>query len=118
MASYFRNIEDVTAFDAARMTKRDLAAGGQMFVGLNCFEPGQSQPVHAHSGSDKFYLVLSGRATLTVGPETSEARAGTLVWAPADVPHGVLQAHERTVLLVAMAPPAAGSPRGGHAPSP
>jgi hypothetical protein len=31
-----------------------------------------------------------------------------LVWAPADVPHGVEEALERTVLLVAMAPPPTG----------
>jgi quercetin dioxygenase-like cupin family protein len=30
-----------------------------------------------------------------------------MVWAPADVPHGVDEALERTVMLVAIAPPPA-----------
>jgi quercetin dioxygenase-like cupin family protein len=42
---------------------------------------------------------------MTVGEETREVGAGTVVWAPADVPHGVAEALERTVLLVAIAPP-------------
>jgi quercetin dioxygenase-like cupin family protein len=92
-------------FNPERMTKLDLARGELLFVGLNCFEPGQAQAVHVHGAADKFYLVLSGKARMTVGAATEEADAGTLVWAPAGVPHGVDEALERTVMLVAMAPP-------------
>ena len=105
MSEFFRQIADAASFDPAKATKADLCRGDRLFVGLNCFEPGQGQKVHAHAGADKFYLVVSGRARLTVGAETREAGPGTVVWAPADVPHGVAEALERTVLLVAIAPP-------------
>jgi len=42
---------------------------------------------------------------MTVGEITREAGPGTIVCAPAGVPHGVAQALERTVLLVGIAPP-------------
>ena len=42
---------------------------------------------------------------MTVGDETREVGPGTVVWAPADVPHGVVEALERTVMLVGIAPP-------------
>ena len=105
MSEFFREIAEAATFDPAKATKADLCRGDRLFVGLNCFEPGQGQKVHAHAGSDKFYLVVSGRARLTGGAETREAGPGTVVWAPADVPHGVAEALERTVLLVAIAPP-------------
>jgi quercetin dioxygenase-like cupin family protein len=105
MAEFFRTVDAVAAFDGSKATKADLFLGRFLFVGLNCFEPGQSQAVHVHSGSDKFYLVISGKARMIVGDETREVGAGTVVWAPADIPHGVEQALERTTLLVAMAPP-------------
>ena len=92
-------------FDALRATKADLVRGGSLFLGLNCFEAGQSQAVHIHAGSDKFYLVLSGRARMVVGQEVRDAGAGQVIWAPADIPHGVEVAYERTVLLVGMSPP-------------
>lgn len=92
-------------FKPERMTKLDLVRGDLLFAGLNCFEPGQSQPVHVHANADKFYLVLSGKARMTVGATTREAGPGTLVWAPAGAAHGVDEALERTVMLVAMAPP-------------
>jgi quercetin dioxygenase-like cupin family protein len=105
MTQYFRSVAESAAFSTEKATKSDLYAGDRLFVGLNCFEPGQSQRVHAHSGADKFYYVCSGRARLTVGDETREVAEGAIVWAPADVPHGVAEALERTVLLVGIAPP-------------
>jgi quercetin dioxygenase-like cupin family protein len=105
VTEHFRSIHAVAMFDAEKETKGDLFRGHHLFVGLNCFEPGQSQKVHVHAGADKFYLVVTGKARITVGEETREVGPGTVVWAPADLPHGVAQALERTVLLVAIAPP-------------
>lgn len=103
--SHFLDPASAAAFRPGGFTKADLVSGGQLFLGLNCFEPGQSQAAHTHTGADKFYLVVSGKARITVGAETRVAEPGTLVWAPADVPHGVDEALERTVLLVGIAPP-------------
>jgi quercetin dioxygenase-like cupin family protein len=112
MPDYFKSIPNLADFSARKSTKIDLFGSGQLFVGLNCFEPGQSQTVHVHAGSDKFYLVVSGKARMVVGDDAREVEAGTVVWAPADIPHGVVSASQRTVMLVAMAPP----PHSAHAP--
>jgi quercetin dioxygenase-like cupin family protein len=109
MTDYFKSIDDTATFSGDKAAKADLFGGRHMFVGLNCFEPGQSQKVHVHAGSDKFYLVVSGKARMMVGDQTREVGPGTIVWAPADLPHGVAQALERTVMLVAIAPPPAGT---------
>ena len=105
MSEYFRSVDAAAVFDRNKPGKTDLFAGHQLFVGLNCFEPGQTQRVHTHAGADKVYLVVSGRARMTVGDETREAGPGMVIWAPADVPHGVAKALERTVMLVGIAPP-------------
>lgn len=105
MTEHFRVVADIQTFSTERATKADLFRGDTLFAGLNCFEPGQSQRIHTHAGADKFYLIISGKARLTVGSETRVAEAGTLVWAPADMPHGVEEALERTVMLIAMATP-------------
>jgi quercetin dioxygenase-like cupin family protein len=111
MTDYFRSIDDAVTFANDKAAKVDLFPGRQLFVGLNCFEPGQSQKIHVHAGSDKFYLVVSGKARMIVGADTREVTKGTVVWAPADVPHGVVRALERTVMLVAIAPPPSGLSR-------
>ena len=107
MTEHFHSIHAVAKFDAEKPTKADLFMGQRLFVGLNCFEPGQSQKVHVHAGADKFYLLVTGKARMTVGKETREVGPGTVVWAPANLPHGVAEALERTVMLVAIAPPPA-----------
>jgi len=105
MSQFFRAVSEAARFDGETATKADLFAGRQLLVGLNCFEPGQSQRVHAHAGADKFYLIVSGRARMLVGGETREVGSGSVIWAPAGVPHGVVEALERTVMLVGIAPP-------------
>lgn len=91
-------------FDAAKMRKVDCFRSERLLAGLNCFEPGQAQAVHTHADADKFYFVLSGKASFVVGDRTIEAGPGDFVPAPAGVPHGVDRAHARTVVLVGMAP--------------
>lgn len=105
MSEHFLALSGCAIFRSDRFAKQDLAAGQALFLGLNCFEAGQSQPVHTHAGADKFYLILSGNARMIVGEEAQDVGPDTLVWAPAGVPHGVALAHGRTVILVGMAPP-------------
>jgi quercetin dioxygenase-like cupin family protein len=105
LSQFLRQASDGVSFQPARASKSDLFRGERLFVGLNCFEPGQSQASHVHGGADKFYYVVSGRARFTVAGESFEAGSGAVVWAPADLPHGVDRAIERTVLLVGIAPP-------------
>ena len=103
--SFFRDALAQASFDAGAMRKIHCFRSARLFVGLNCLAPGQSQRRHTHEAADKFYLVLQGKARITVGAETREVVAGGLVWAPAGEPHGIETALEPTVLLVAMAPP-------------
>jgi quercetin dioxygenase-like cupin family protein len=99
-----QHLPTVAAFDGAGMTKIECFRSDRLLVGLNCFEPGQAQRVHAHADADKFYFVVQGKARFVVGDVAREAGPGDLVLAPAGVPHGVERAVERTVVLVAMAP--------------
>jgi quercetin dioxygenase-like cupin family protein len=105
MSGYFIEPQSGARFSQDKFGKQDLFSGQNLFLGLNCFEPGQSHPVHAHAGADKFYYVISGRAVVTVGKVSQEVTGGLLVWAPADVPHGVSDVKERTMMLVGIAPP-------------
>jgi quercetin dioxygenase-like cupin family protein len=103
--SNFLNWKEHVGSQAEKFYKTTLTRGEQMLVGLNCLEPGQSQGAHAHTGSDKFYFVLEGTGTFTVGDEARESAEGSLVFAPAGVSHGVVnQSTTRLSLLVAIAP--------------
>jgi len=94
-----------TGVNPEKFYKTTLWQGEHVMTGLNCLEPNQTQGLHAHQGADKFYFVLAGQGRFTVGDEERDAVAGTLVIAPAGVPHGVTNSgEERLSLLVAIAP--------------
>ena len=96
---------DFKHFSPEKMKKNNLFQTPRFFCDVYGFEPGQAQQVHTHGGADKFYFIVSGKARMIVGEETRVAEPGDLVWAPADLPHGVVEALERTVMLVGIAPP-------------
>jgi quercetin dioxygenase-like cupin family protein len=50
-------------------------------------EPGEGPGLHRHPYAETF-IVQEGEATFTVGDEQIEARAGDIVVAPAETPHG------------------------------
>jgi len=106
LINHFLNWKEHAGSQAEKFYKTTLARGEQMMVGLNCLDPGQRQETHAHAGSDKFYFVLEGSGTFTVGEEEKESAEGSVVFAPAGVPHGVANnSPARLSLLVAIAPP-------------
>lgn len=104
--NYFVNWSDHVGSQAEKFYKTTLWQGEQMLVGLNCLEPNQTQPTHAHQGADKLYFVLEGRGSFNVGEVERDAETGSLVVAPAGVPHGVTNnSTARLSLLIAIAPP-------------
>jgi len=101
----FFDATTLATFDAGKVAKVDVARGERLFLGLNCLEPGQSQAIHTHADGDKFYLVASGKARITVGSRTELVGPGQMAWCAAGVPHGIAEALERTVIVVGMSPP-------------
>lgn len=92
-------------FADEKMQKVGLFETDRFFFDLYCLKPGQAQKVHTHSGSDKVYYVLGGRASVRVGAEERELTAGQAVLAPSGEEHGVTNAgQEPLTLLVFMAP--------------
>ena len=85
--------------------KATLFRSERVMVGVNALNPGGVQASHRHAGQDKFYLVQEGRGRFEVGEESFEGGPGDVVWAPADVPHGVVNiGATRLVLLIGIAP--------------
>src|SRR5215210_7065022 len=100
--NYFFDWHQHRGSQPEKFYKTTVWQGDHVMIGLNCLEPGQQQNVHAHAGADKFYFVLEGAGSFTIGDEQQEARAGTIVVAPAAIPHGVTNnSGERLSLLVA-----------------
>ena len=92
-------------FSDEKLVKVGLFETDRLYCDLYCLQPGQSQKIHTHGGSDKIYYVLDGRASVQVGAERQELMPGQAVLAPSGMEHGVANAATGPLsLLVFMAP--------------
>lgn len=97
---------DVATYSAQKMGKTTLFESPRLLVGLNAFEPGQEHALHAHAGQDKVYHVLEGEGRFLLADRELEMRAGDLLVAPENVPHGVRNTGTTRLLVLAVLAPA------------
>ncbi|MEU6661676.1 cupin domain-containing protein [Streptomyces sp. NPDC046821] len=75
-----------------------------MSVGLYALDAGDQDPQRPHQ-QDEVYVVVSGRASLTVGMETTQVARGSVVYVPAGVTHKFHHISEDLRVLVVFSPP-------------
>jgi mannose-6-phosphate isomerase-like protein (cupin superfamily) len=75
-----------------------------MSVGLYALDAGEQDPQKPHR-QDEMYFVVSGRASVTVGEETTTVGRGCVLFVPAGVPHKFHHISEDLRVMVVFAPP-------------
>jgi mannose-6-phosphate isomerase-like protein (cupin superfamily) len=75
-----------------------------MSAGLYALKAGESDPQQPHD-QDEIYLVVSGRAAITVGEETTTVARGSVVYVPARTPHRFHHISEDLRVMVVFSPP-------------
>lgn len=75
-----------------------------MSAGLYALDAGSTDTQQPHR-QDEIYFVVSGRAAITVGSETTEVARGSVVYVPAATPHRFHHISEDLRVLVVFSPP-------------
>ncbi|MEU6080337.1 cupin domain-containing protein [Streptomyces sp. NPDC047108] len=75
-----------------------------MSVGLYALDTGSTDTQQPHR-QDEVYFVVSGRASITVGMETTQVARGSVVYVPAGVAHRFHHISEDLRVLVVFSPP-------------
>lgn len=75
-----------------------------MSAGLYALKAGEADPQQPHQ-QDEIYLVVSGRAAITVGEETTTVARGSVVYVPARTPHRFHHITEDLRVVVVFSPP-------------
>lgn len=102
---HFADTKGLGQFAVEKMKKNNLFTTDRLFCDVYCFEAGQAQTAHAHSGSDKVYYVIEGTARISIGDDERDVGPGTAALAPSGVSHAVVNPGPgRLQLLVLMAP--------------
>ena len=102
---------DLAALEAARAEVQDRTGEryleflrrDSMSCGLYVLEPGADDPQQPHQ-EDEVYVVLGGRARLTVAGQDQPVGPGSVVFVARTVPHRFADVTERLSILVFFAP--------------
>jgi|CXWL01.1.fsa_nt_gi quercetin dioxygenase-like cupin family protein len=109
----FVHLDDVTPVPLASVTKegdqgvtrilfeKSLNGSPDLFVAVFTMEPHQVHPRHSHPNVGEMYFVVEGLCTISLGDEERQCAAGTAVYIPAGVNHGVVTADEGCSVMVA-----------------
>jgi quercetin dioxygenase-like cupin family protein len=102
MASSYTHIADLehaVEIPTNGILSRTVYSGGGVSVVMFGFDTGQELSEHT-AARPALLQILRGEARLTLGPDTFEARAGSLAHMPAGLPHSVLATTPLVMQLV------------------
>ena len=89
------------------IVKVDPRTGSQrLAAGTQALGPGAGIPVHKHDNSDEMLVVQKGAAMAVLGDQRKLAGAGSMIFIPKGVWHGVEPVKEDSELLWVVSPPA------------
>ncbi len=107
-----RNLNELIEFLPADKVRKRVFITDKIEMELVCYAPGTATVEHHHVGQDEIFMILEGSGTITVGGEPVRVGPGSLVYAPADIKHGVQPDRDgRMVMVFVKAPGRSSRPR-------
>jgi mannose-6-phosphate isomerase-like protein (cupin superfamily) len=103
----FRAITEGRRFAAEKYQKNSLFETDRTALDVYCLLPGQSQKLHSHKETDKYYLIWEGRATVQIGQEVRELGPGEVALARPGVDHSIANHGSEPVVAVVFQAPKA-----------
>lgn len=80
--------------------EKKINASPDLYVAVFTMESNQVHPCHSHPNVGEMYFVVSGSCTISLGDEERHCTAGTAVYIPAGVKHGVITGEETCSVMV------------------
>lgn len=77
-------------------------SGCKRFTGFGFLEipPGGTFPAHTHPGREEIYHVVDGAGHILMGDKKIEAKKGLSLYVSGDVPHGLENQTDKTLLVM------------------
>ena len=98
-------------FSPAKQVRKKLISSENLVAELVCYEPGQSTVPHLHPRQDEIFYVIEGKGTIVIGEEEVPVSAGSVVYGPLGVRHGIrADAGGRLALIFIKGPGSKGTP--------
>lgn len=104
MAGTHVDVAEMIEFADKRRVRKKLLNESLLEAELVCYEPGQGTQEHFHKTQEEIYYIVEGSGSITIGGETTNVKAGDMVFSPADTPHSIATGDERMVMFFVKGP--------------
>jgi quercetin dioxygenase-like cupin family protein len=78
--------------------------GGRVSVSETLAPRGSGSPLHVHHNEDEWFFVIDGELTFWVGGDVIDARSGSFVYGPREIPHTFTVSSEQARFLLVAEP--------------
>jgi len=99
------NINDIKEFDAKDMLKKVPLTTDKLVFNTYYLQPKQVLRLHKHPATDELFYIVAGRGQFTVGNDQAMVDAGSAVYGPANVPHGIVNSGNEQIIMVSVQAP-------------
>ncbi|MCL4458773.1 MAG: cupin domain-containing protein [Chloroflexi bacterium] len=101
----YTKISEIKEFSAERFLKKvPLTTEKIVFNAFN-FRPRQILPLHKHPTTDELFYVIEGTGEVTIGNEQRTIGPTSVIYGPADVWHGIVNAGEDDMVVISVQAP-------------
>jgi len=95
------NINDLKRFAPEARVNQPLLSSKDLVTRMNCYEPGQITPLHAHPNDDEVVFCVEGRGAVTFEEQAAvPLLPGSLVSLPAGLAHRIEAAPDSRMVVI------------------
>ena len=99
------NLGDIRQFDPKEMIKKGPLTTDKFVFNTFFFSPRQVLKLHKHPASDELFYIVEGKGQFAVGANKFPVTAGSVVYGPANVMHGLVNSGDAGIVLISVQSP-------------
>jgi len=99
------NINDIKEFDKKEMLKKVPLATYKLVFNSYFLAPRQLLNLHKHPATDELFYIIEGRGQFTIGKDQIMVDAGSVVYGPANISHGLVNSGNKEIVMISVQSP-------------
>ena len=99
------NINDIREFDKKELLKKVPLTTDKLVFNTYFLEPRQLLNLHKHPNTDELFYIIEGRGQFTVGNDQIMVDKGSVIYGPANVPHGLVNSGNSEIVMISVQSP-------------
>lgn len=99
------NISDIRTFGTEALVKKTPLQTDKLVFNTYFLAQRQTLALHKHATADELFFVVAGDGQFTVGENKTLVSAGSAVYGPADVMHGIVNSGDTNMTVISVQAP-------------